>query len=126
LIPDPNRNAAGYHGNNGVNLIQAIIDIHKIYQSLFDILFIIDGIFTACLVDFEKNTTKQYRNWGVIIGGNDGLHVDMIGKCLLRSSFRSTMKGLPHTYKENFGGNINIDKTKIPLEYYLGNKMISI
>lgn len=112
LIPDPNRAVAGYHGNEDENLVPSIIDIHKIYQSFFDMRFVIDGVFTASEMDFETNTTDPYLNWGVIIGGRDALNVDLTGKELMKGEFKNAIKELSTAYKKEFGGSENIGEMK--------------
>ncbi|MBU1111096.1 DUF362 domain-containing protein [Patescibacteria group bacterium] len=118
LIPDPSR-AIKYHKDDDKYLIDAIVDVHKIYQSLFDMRFVVDGVFTACLMDFDNNMTTPYKDWGVIIGGKDGLEVDIIGRKLMKGEFKNAMKELSMAYKTVFGGNADVNITGVPSDWVL-------
>jgi uncharacterized protein (DUF362 family) len=82
LIPDPTRYPK-YHGDKDKDLPQNIMDINKIYRSLFDCRFIVDGVFTASKAE-SMEEVRCVKAWGVILGGNNSIEVDMIAARLLR------------------------------------------
>jgi len=104
LIPDPHR-VAGYHGENGTKqLVGNIIDINKIYQTLFTPHFIIDGIFSASIMDWDAIKSHLISNLNIIIAGNDGYQVDSYGSLLTGRQFFGALDGLLSEYKQIFGG----------------------
>ncbi|MBN2015483.1 DUF362 domain-containing protein [Candidatus Dojkabacteria bacterium] len=121
MIPDPTR-APKYHKDEDKYLADAIIDMHKIYGSLFNMNFVVDGVFTACEMDFDTNTTVPYRNWGVIIGGKNALEVDRVGSELMRGEFKGAMIELNEKYASNFGETDVKGTEDIPKEFYLRRK----
>jgi len=74
LIPDPLR--WKYHGSNHKLIPQSVLDINKIYRSLFKTYFITEGIYTA-LTDYISNN-NVIKNKGQIIGGKNSIEVDAI------------------------------------------------
>lgn len=118
LIPDPCR-AIKYHKDDDKYLIDAILDINKIYQTLFNLRFVVDGVFSACLMDFDTNTTVPYKNWGLIVGGSNGLEVDEIAGKLMKSELQHAIKELPGRYQQVFGGDYVNDFGQLPAEWFL-------
>ena len=119
LIPDPTRYVK-YHGGEAENLlVQSIIDINKIYQSLFKPTFVIEGVFNNCFMNWDINKAEPFFDWGVILGGKDGLEVDTIGCTLLGTDFKASLADLKNKYKETFGGNGNVS---VDLKEYLLNR----
>lgn len=83
LIPDPGRYPK-YHGENDKFLAQNISDINKIYRSLFDCSFIVDGVFTASNAKSMEEIICV-KDWGIILGGKNSIEVDMIAAKLLKA-----------------------------------------
>lgn len=118
LIPDPNRSLT-YHGTdkNESLLVQSIIDINKIYQSLFKVKFVTEGVFNTGYMDWEKHKNIPIYNWGVILGGDDGYQVDNICSRLTGRTVKGPLKNLLKLYKKNFGG------TDVPISQELKKRL---
>ncbi|MFA5827791.1 MAG: DUF362 domain-containing protein [Candidatus Shapirobacteria bacterium] len=121
LIPDPHRGK--YHdGNQPESKVAiSILDINKIYQSLFKYHFVIDGIYSVGDMDFDTFTCQNCQNWGVILGGSNGLEVDHLGLALLNSRFNGPMIEMAKSYKSIIG---NFDESilgQIPPELIIKN-----
>jgi uncharacterized protein (DUF362 family) len=82
LIPDPTRYPK-YHGDGDKDLPRNIMDINKIYRGLFNCHFIVDGVFTASKAE-SMEEVRCVKDWGVILGGNNSIEVDMIAARLLK------------------------------------------
>lgn len=123
FIPDPYR-INRYHGDNDEYVLSSILDINKIYQSIFNVKFVIDGLFKACEMDFDSHSTVSYDNWGIILGGDNGLEVDSIGSKLLDTSAKGALKELPLKYGKIFGGFDKSILKKIPKELYLKKRCV--
>lgn len=118
LIPDPNR-FEKYHGGDSEQLLsQSIVDIHKIYQSLFNTTFVVEGIFENCYMNWDTNKSTPFYNWGLIVGGKDGLEVDTVCCKLLGTEFKGALSNLIKLYKETFGGNEKSNIESVPKEFY--------
>lgn len=81
LIPDPTRYPK-YHGDNDKLLSTNICDINKIYRSLFDCTFLIEGVFIASSAR-SMQEIFAVKDWGIIMAGKNSNEVDMIGAKLL-------------------------------------------
>ncbi|MFW9932677.1 MAG: DUF362 domain-containing protein [Candidatus Thorarchaeota archaeon] len=77
MIPGPGRYAP-YHGKKDCNLAQSVLDINKIYRSLFDVKGVIEGVFTADVVNELPRTAKLYSNLGVLWACKDTIALDAI------------------------------------------------
>lgn len=76
LIPDPNRYVK-YHGGDGEKILsRSIIDVHKIYQSLFKVKFVVESIYDYCHMDWETEKSQKIEGDGTIIAGENGFEVD--------------------------------------------------
>lgn len=84
LIPDPTRYPK-YHGENDELLAQNIADINKIYRSLFNCSFVVEGVFTASRAK-SMTEVMAIEDWGVILGGKNSIEVDMIAAKLLKAN----------------------------------------
>jgi uncharacterized protein (DUF362 family) len=84
LIPDPIRYPK-YHGKDEKLLSQTIGDINEIYRSLFNCKFVVEGIFTASRTKVSMEEVNCVKDWGVILGGNNSIEVDMIAAKLLKT-----------------------------------------
>jgi uncharacterized protein (DUF362 family) len=88
MIPDPLR--PWWHGPRGNQVVQSIIDINKVYHSLFNIYGICEALYTSAYIhpdgQFEGVYTGKYNlaeGSGIIIYGRDLVAIDAI---LLRLS----------------------------------------
>lgn len=114
LIPDPSR-WPKYHGENDNELSSSIIDANKIYRSLFNTIFIAEGIFSAVCGNWPDDF-EVIKNWGQIVGGTNSVEVDAIIATLIGLDYNN-ITYLPPIIEE-FG---DFDKSKIndiPQEYY--------
>ena len=118
LIPDPTRYEKYHGGDPELLLCQSIVDINKIYQSLFNITFVVEGVYEGCLMDWDTGQSFPFYDWGIIGGGRDGLEVDSIFCKLLGSDFKAALSNLKNLYKENFGGKEIVDIKSVPEEYF--------
>jgi hypothetical protein len=110
LIPDPTRWVNWHGGDPEQELLQSILDIHKIYQSLFKMTFIAEGVFMCSYMDWGKVKNHPIENWGAILGGNDGYQVDSVGLTLVKRKFAGPLSNLLGSYQGVFGGK-KISKT---------------
>jgi len=124
LIPDPHRSVAGYHGggDDEPNLVNAIVDIHKIYQSLFNLKFLIDGIFTSGFMNWDTFQVEPTLDQKLAIAGTNGHEVDNIGSHLLQIPFNGPMVPLMKEYSTLFGKN-TITADQIPEDYKISLKL---
>jgi uncharacterized protein (DUF362 family) len=74
LIPGPSRGK--YHGKNHVYLDQNIVDINKIYQSLFKTAGIIEIVHSAGLLDTEEERTRLVPGSGFAFASEDLVALD--------------------------------------------------
>ncbi|MCK5239527.1 MAG: DUF362 domain-containing protein [Candidatus Thorarchaeota archaeon] len=74
MIPDPWRGK--YHGENDVLLSQSIIVINKIYESLFDVKGIIEGIFTTSETIDSLIDPTIHSNTGYLWGSENSPELD--------------------------------------------------
>ncbi|MFA5776092.1 MAG: DUF362 domain-containing protein [Patescibacteria group bacterium] len=112
LIPDPTRYEK-YHGGDTEHLLtQSIIDANKIYRSLFNTKFVVEGVFEHCSINWDTEIATPILDWGVIIGGSDALEVDTIANKLLKTNFAGAIKDLSERYKRIINGNDSVDITK--------------
>lgn len=83
MIPDPLR--PWWHGQNGSTIVQNIVDINKVYHSLFNVYGICEALYTSAYVDpdgeYEGVYTGRYnlnKGSGVIAYGRDLVSTDAI------------------------------------------------
>ncbi|MDH5704040.1 MAG: DUF362 domain-containing protein [Aigarchaeota archaeon] len=83
LIPDPLR--AWWHGYKHAKLGKSIVDINKVYKSLFNVYGICETLYASPIVDqlgeFLEPTGKRYNvveNLGVVAFGRDLVSLDAI------------------------------------------------
>jgi uncharacterized protein (DUF362 family) len=74
MIPGPGR-WVPYHGKKNVNLSQSILDINKIYHSLFNISGIIEGVFSAD-TSLGRKEGGLLENLGIAWGAKDVVTLD--------------------------------------------------
>lgn len=102
LIPDPTRYEK-YHGGDAEKLLSgSIVDVHKIYQSLFNLKFAVESIFTYCRMDWDVEMSEKREGNKVIIVGDDGYGVDRKAEDVYKSKMKGPLKDLLRKYKDTF------------------------
>ena len=100
MIPGPSRGA--YHGEKHSKLNQSIVDIYKVYDSLFDISGVVEAVLTASLRDPETLKWDTLENPGFLSGSNYPLELDAFVTTLLGKDPHSV--GYLRLAAETFGG----------------------
>lgn len=101
LIPGHYAGSRGrFHGKNDSELDQSILDINKVYNALFDVVGIIEGVNTACVIHpkgkyhsifgYRYNTLEALR---LVFGGHDTTLLDIF-VCQYLNRAPSTQKYL--------------------------------
>lgn len=81
MIPGPGRGK--YHGENHNKLNQSIVDIYKVYDSLFRISGVVEAALTASLRDPDTMKWETRENPGFVSASNDPLGLDAFVTALL-------------------------------------------
>jgi len=102
LIPDPTRYEKYHGGDSEKYLSRSIIDVHKIYQSLFDVKFIVESVFEYCRMDWTTEMSKKIEGNGIIIAGDNGYEVDSEAEKEYQAKMIGPLKDLLQEYKEVF------------------------
>ncbi|MFB0523293.1 MAG: DUF362 domain-containing protein [Candidatus Bathyarchaeia archaeon] len=100
MIPGPSRGT--YHGEKHSKLNQSIVDIYKVYDSLFNISGVIEAVLTASLRDPETLKWDTIENPGFLSSSGDPLELDAFVTVLL--GIDPTSVGYLRTAAETFGG----------------------
>jgi len=76
MIPGPSRDK--FHGENFCLLDQTIVDLHKIYRSLFDLKGMVDAVLTAsiALVEEEAINPKIVKDKLLLLGSENCVELD--------------------------------------------------
>jgi uncharacterized protein (DUF362 family) len=76
MIPGPGR--MRYHGKKDSLLAQSIVDINKIYRSVFIVKGMVDAVLTASLNREPKDAINPMtvKNKGLLLGSNDCVKLD--------------------------------------------------
>ncbi len=76
MIPGPSR--WKFHGKNDSKFAQSVVDINKIYRSMFNVNGMVDAVLTASigLVPEEAIKPKIIRNAGLLLGSEDCVRLD--------------------------------------------------
>ncbi|MBD3171807.1 DUF362 domain-containing protein [Candidatus Bathyarchaeota archaeon] len=76
MIPGPSRRK--YHGKNDKNLAQTIVDINKIYRSIFNVKGIVDAVKSASIgrKPEEAINPTTAKNIGLLLGSTDCVSLD--------------------------------------------------
>lgn len=77
MIPGPGRYSP-YHGKKNCNLSQSVLDINKVYRSLFDVRGMVDGIFTADVVNELPRSAKIFKNLNLLWACKDTMELDAL------------------------------------------------
>jgi len=100
MIPGPGRGE--YHGEKHSRLDRSIVDIYKVYDSLFEVKGVVEAVLTASLRDPETLKWDNRENPGFASASKDPLELDAFVTVLLGRD--------PHTVPhlelaaETFGG----------------------
>jgi len=81
MIPGPSRGK--YHGEKHSKLSQSIVDIYKVYDSLFNIKGMVEAVLTASLRDPETMKWENRENPGFVSASNNPLELDAFVTVLL-------------------------------------------
>jgi uncharacterized protein (DUF362 family) len=76
MIPHPSR--WRYHGKKNCILDQSIVDIYKVYDSLFNIKGITEAVFTHTDMDIEHNKMIIRKNMGFASASKSPLSLDSV------------------------------------------------
>ena len=112
LIPAPRRYPK-YHGEDDKLLARSIADINKIYRSIFNCTFIVDGVFTASFAQ-SMEEVACVKDWGVIFGGKNSIEVDKIAEKLLGADISTATVDTLKLSRGIFGDVDNQILSKIP------------
>ena len=74
LVPGPSRGK--YHGEEHAFLDQSIVDINKIYRSLFSMKGIIEAVHSAGYLETEVEHTRTYPGCGKALASEDTVSLD--------------------------------------------------
>jgi uncharacterized protein (DUF362 family) len=80
LVPGPSRGK--YHGQDHVLLAQSIVDINKIYRSLFALKGVIEAVHIAGNHAVETERMETYPGSGQVFAGEDTLTLDAYAAAL--------------------------------------------
>lgn len=102
LIPDPTRYDK-YHGGDKEDILtQSIIDVHKIYQSLFKVSFMVESIFEYGSMNWDTGLSTKLQGNKMLIAGNDGYKVDNKALEIYNATLHGPMNDLFDRYKTVF------------------------
>lgn len=76
MIPGPGR--ARYHGEGDSHLDQTIVDMNKVYRSIFDVVGMVDGVVTASQgkTPEEAIRPRMAKDRGILLGSRDCVTLD--------------------------------------------------
>jgi uncharacterized protein (DUF362 family) len=80
LIPGPSRGK--YHGTEHIFLDQNIVDINKIYRSLFTVKGMIEAVHSAGYHEIEKERTRVFPGCGAAFASEDTISLDAFAVAL--------------------------------------------
>jgi uncharacterized protein (DUF362 family) len=74
LIPGPSRGK--YHGTEHASLDQNIVDINKIYRSLFTVKGVVEAVHSSGYHEIEKERTRIFPGSGAVFASEDTVSLD--------------------------------------------------
>ena len=76
MIPGPGRRK--YHGDGDCYLAQSIVDMNKVYRSIFDVKGMVDGVLTASMGKTEAEAIRPQtaKDKGILLGSVDCVALD--------------------------------------------------
>jgi uncharacterized protein (DUF362 family) len=81
MIPGPGRGA--YHGEKHSRLSRSIVDIYKVYDSLFNVKGVVEAVLTASLRDTETMKWENRKDPGFFAASRDLVELDALVTALL-------------------------------------------
>lgn len=81
MLPNPSR--WRYHGKKDSRLSRSIVDIYKVYDSLFEIKGVVEAVLTASVADPETRKTVVHEDPGFAAASKDTLDLDAFVATLL-------------------------------------------
>jgi uncharacterized protein (DUF362 family) len=81
MIPGPGRGV--YHGEKHSRLSRSIVDIYKVYDSLFNVKGVVEAVLTASLRDPETMKWENRENPGFASASHDPIELDAFVTALL-------------------------------------------
>ncbi|MFX1286470.1 MAG: DUF362 domain-containing protein [Promethearchaeota archaeon] len=81
MIPGPDRGI--FHGKNHSKLNQSIVDIYKVYDSLFNIFGVVEAVFTASLRDPDTLKWETRENPGFVSASKNPIELDAFVSTIL-------------------------------------------
>ena len=81
MIPGPDRGK--FHGKKHSKLNQSIVDIYKVYDSLFNICGVVEAVFTASLRDPDTLKWETRQNPGFVSASINSVELDAFVTTLL-------------------------------------------
>jgi uncharacterized protein (DUF362 family) len=76
MIPGPSRGK--YHGRNHNRLNQSIVDIYKVYDSLFDIRGVVEAVHTASVRNRDTMEWRNIENPGFMSASMEPVELDAV------------------------------------------------
>lgn len=118
LIPAPTRYPL-YHGEKNQDVPVNVVDINKIYRSLFNCFFSTEGI-TNLIIKYRTNNKHDViKNWGYILGGKNSVEVDNIAAKLLGKNMKRAKINPIANAEIEFGGFDKSILRKLPKEAFV-------
>jgi uncharacterized protein (DUF362 family) len=74
LVPGPSRGK--YHGKDNVLLDQSIVDINKIYRSLFSLKGVVEAVQSFGRLETDEERTRVYPGRGLAMASEDTVSLD--------------------------------------------------
>lgn len=100
LLTGPSRGK--YHGKDNAFLDQSIVDIHKIYRSLFSVKGMIETVYSAGILAAGAERTQVVPGSGLVLASEDTINLDAFA-CALAGRDPGTVGHL-RLAAQNFGG----------------------
>lgn len=82
MIPGPSRGK--YHGEKHSRLNQSIVDIYKVYDSLFEMKGVVEAVFTSSVRDRETLKWSNIPNPGFVSASPNPIELDAVVTGLTR------------------------------------------
>lgn len=80
LVPGPSRGK--YHGEAHAFLDQSIVDINKIYRSLFSLSGLIEAVHSSGVLEVDQEPTQVFPGSGWAFASQDTISLDAFATCL--------------------------------------------
>jgi uncharacterized protein (DUF362 family) len=77
MIPGPGRYSP-YHGKQNCNLSQSVLDINKVYRSLFEVKGMVEGVFTVDVIEDLPASSATHRDLHLLWASSDPVGLDAL------------------------------------------------